>query len=154
MTNAAEILSRRSNIPPCPGKNFPESLTPAIRFTTLTPKSPNTAKRMVTNANNMKAICCEGNTKKYQLIQPAIMRDNTNPPSKPIHVFFGLTRLHNNFFPQKRPAKKAPISAQNTRTNTINNQAIPRVGYVLKVSAATQVDTNITHPKNARAYRH
>ena len=38
---AKKIMSKRSNTPPCPGINFPESLTPKWRFMALSIKSPN-----------------------------------------------------------------------------------------------------------------
>lgn len=43
-TEANNMLSKRSKIPPCPGKIVPESFTPKLRFNNDSLKSPKVAK--------------------------------------------------------------------------------------------------------------
>ena len=48
-------LSKRSNIPPCPGNNLPESFTPKWRLnpdSTKSPNCPNALKIIVIISNN------------------------------------------------------------------------------------------------------
>ena len=84
---ASNTESNLSNIPPCPGNIFPESLTPMLRFNNDSVKSPKVEAIIVTSPK----IIHPGKSKFLKKCDRINTRINANiaPPAKPSQVFFG-----------------------------------------------------------------
>ena len=105
MNGATNItLSKRSNIPPCPGMIFPLSLTPAIRLnfdsikSPIVPIIPTIAAIIVQIKIDLSLNCSEGFIRYIEIKYPANIVKN-NPPKKPSIVFFGDIISNNLCFP-------------------------------------------------------
>ena len=100
--------SNRSRKPPCPGKIFPESLTPTLRLNMDSTKSPKvpivvTIKAIISQSNILKSINI------FEIIIDTIKAKNI-PPNNPSHDFFGEILLNNLCFPKGIPIIYAPVS--------------------------------------------
>jgi hypothetical protein len=93
-------LSKQSNMPPWPGINFPESLTPEPLFNTDSNKSPSWPTIDKINPREINLL----KDKFNQLLKAkVIMILNKIPPTDPSRDFLGLILGYILFFPNLIP---------------------------------------------------
>ena len=81
-------LSKRSKMPPCPGKALPLSLMPTSRLMAEMLKSPKNPPTLMIKPAAKASMCVKG--VKYganSIINVVVLK---TPPKKPSHVLFGL----------------------------------------------------------------
>ena len=111
------MASIRSNIPPCPGKSFPESLICKLLLKSDSNKSPRIEAIATMNAamsqNNVDVSV------KNAIVIPA-NAVNPIPTKVPSHVFLGEILRKSDFFPKKRPPKYAKVSLVQVSNKGVN----------------------------------
>ena len=109
-----KTASRRSSIPPWPGSNLLESLTPASRLSTdsaRSPTCPTIAMGALRAAAISQEISSEGppESQSHPYTPPATM-EPTNPATAPTTVFRGLTATMSLALPHLDPKAYANVS--------------------------------------------
>lgn len=84
---AIKVLSKRSSIPPCPGRILLESLMPRVRFISDSVRSPHVPNTTTVSPSPIHTPVLR-NVKKCAKTMAAMML-NTAPPIEPSHDFFG-----------------------------------------------------------------
>src|SRR6185312_612466 len=152
--NAATSESMRSNNPPWPGNNAPESFTPAWRLTRLSNRSPMIEKATVTSASAMTPISKPGDACATQPPARPITAAQTSAPYTPAQVLPGLMDGASFRPPNRVPAKYAPLSAAITmQAKKITHQA-ERGGASVAAppciaTTAHQAGTTTSRPANS-----
>ncbi len=118
--------SRRSIIPPCPGRSLDMSLTPRSRFISDSARSPKTAARMI-DAAKMNPTH-HGPWSKNTVRDIAVAEPRTIEASKPSQVFLGLTPGANLCFPNTRPKRYPAESISATVVTKVRTQYAPSSG--------------------------
>ena len=116
MANSSESIL--SNIPPCPGMKWPESLISIVRFTIDSNRSPNVPN--TTTNNDMIAILrMLSGAKNHAMAIPPNMAI-IPPPIAPSHVFLGDSLSNSLCLPIVIPHKYANVSFNHTIANGRN----------------------------------
>ena len=120
---ASSALSKRSSIPPCPGKIFPESFMPTFRFSSDSTRSPHVPKTTTTTANPAHSRWLSvSDSVSAKGTKDAMICDATTavtaPPTLPSHDFFGDMRGKSLCLPSNEPKTYAPVSLDHRKMNT------------------------------------
>ena len=106
------MLSSKSSMPPMPGKNFPESFTPASRLNSDSIKSPMTAQKLRYHTKNDRM---QWRQRGHVLVSAKMREDEAGPgggrqwrPPKPSQVFPGLMRGIILCRPMSDPTRVSP----------------------------------------------
>ena len=117
---AIMALSKRSNMPPCPGKILPESLIPSWRFMSDSVKSPHVPKTTTVNANPAHSAMDKNGKKWAKTNEDAIAK--MPPPMLPSHDFLGEMRSKSLCLPSREPTQYAPESLSQIKTKSDNGK--------------------------------
>ena len=115
---AINTLSNRSSIPPWPGRILPESLTPNVRFSNDSVKSPHVANN--TTAADSPNQCHLPISGAMYAKTCELNKAITTPPQNPSHDFLGEMRSKSLCLPIIDPTKNAPVSFSHTKTKSAN----------------------------------
>jgi len=113
---AIRKLSKRSNIPPCPGRILPESLTSRVRLNKDSTRSPQVPKMNTVTAkpNQLSKLISRMKKKKTQ----AAITTKIKPLIQPSHDFLGEIRKKSLCFPNAVPKTYAAVSFIQIKTKT------------------------------------
>ena len=112
-------ISKRSKIPPWPGKIFPLSFTPIWRLNIDSTKSPSVP--IVETITEITIQCCIANIlENFEITTPAIIV-NKNPPTKPSQLFFGECLSKRRCFPNFTPVKYAKVSLHHAKIKILKS---------------------------------
>ena len=124
---AKSAESKRSSIPPWPGRILPESLIPRRRFSIDSKRSPHVPKITTTSArpaHTRRFSNRLSTTKTSPNSKLAMICDAPNatiaPPMLPSHDFFGERRGKSLCFPHIVPTQYAPVSLVHRKMNMLN----------------------------------
>ena len=125
MTAAGMAINEESNLssmPPWPGRRLPLSLTPRVRLSNDSTKSPKVPNTTTTKPNPIQTGTeSVPNSLLYnQPTTPATMSTKMHPPIEPSQLFPGETRGNSLCLPISEPTQYAPVSFNQRNTKMLN----------------------------------